>query len=170
MPCQDTLYLMRMGDDPSFAEASTKYGEASGIAMRLEELLCRVGRLVAKGLPVGNIEIPPIPREPRGSFSDEWGARIKSMALKEIDRARTAAMHLRSIRDGKITEGCREWLAEHWRLDLRRLEADNERHKREIQTPHYSSGPKYEKRIARIAKDTPEIAELRDCIGWSGYR
>lgn len=167
MPCQDTLLQNRIDDDPAFADAVTKNGEAREAAFKAQAELCRVGTLVADGSPVREINFPSIPREPRGIFGDEWGDRVKRMALEDIDRARTAAMHLRQLGRGEVTASCRKWLAEHWRHDLRRLESDNARHKAEILLPRYASGPKHEKRIARIAADTPEIERLKARIAWA---
>lgn len=167
MPCQDTLYEARLSEDPLFAYACKTECEARNAAIKAESELCRIGVLLADGKPIDQIDFPSIPRDVAVSLGDEWGDRIKGMANREIAKAKAANQHLRDLGKGTVTEGAAQWLAEHWSHDLARLESDNERHKREILLPHYSSGPKHEKRLQRIAQDTPEIERLKRRTAWA---
>lgn len=167
MPCQDSLYESRFHSDSAFADSALKCTWARNAAVAAQVELCRVGGLVADGLVVEGFNYPPIPLEPFGIFDDEWGNRLKGMALEDIDKAHAASKHLRELESGRVTPECRQWLADHWRLDLQRLERDNERHKREILTPQYSRGPKHDKRVARIENDTKEIEVLKRRLVWA---
>lgn len=167
MPCQDTLYWNRIGADPAFARANSTLDSGRWAASKAEAEVCRVGKILADGGEVGEILIPPCPNPPADHFEDEWGDRIRGMAAAEVECARVAIGFLTQLKEGEVSAALRAWLARHWRQDLNRLERDNERHKREIRTPQYASGPKHQKRLARIAEDTPEIEALKRRIAWA---
>lgn len=167
MPCQDTLYQNRLDDDPLFAQACKTDCQATNAAVKAQAELCRVAGLMADGNPIGEINFVSVPREVQCSLGDEWGERVRQQANSEIAKAKAANQYLRDIGDGTITMPAAEWLVKHWGNDLSRLESENDRHKREILTPRYSSGPKHQKRLHRIAEDTPEIERLKRRIAWA---
>lgn len=169
MPCQDTLFEMRMGSDPAFAEVvrmDTKAENATRVAVAE---LCRVGGLIADGKPIDAIHFATVPRFFVTAFGDEWGEGIRVRANRYIEEADEANSFLVEISvQGGASPAARAWLAKHWSADLAITRHHNERHKHELTLPRYARpGPKHDRRVRKVAEDTARIALLEARIAWA---